>query len=103
MFNLFWCSKNPTSKILNSNGNGIGLFICKQICQGLGGDIEVHSSEDEQGSMFVFTMQAFRTQRNCLPDKTILKDMRFKSKKQGANSPSLLLMNSADVVSPVLR
>ena len=62
VFKLFWCSKNLASQTLNSNGNGIGLFICKQICQRLGGNIKV-SSDVGVGTMFTFTMNAFLTDR----------------------------------------
>ena len=37
--------------------NGVGLSICKRICQQLGGDIEVVSSPD-LGSCFKFSMAA---------------------------------------------
>ena len=36
-------SKLTTNSHLNPNGNGLGLNICKMICQSLGGDIEVTS------------------------------------------------------------
>ena len=57
VFDLFWQSKDEKSKSLNNNGQGIGLYICKQICKGLGGDIQVHS-EPSIGTTFVFTLEA---------------------------------------------
>ena len=36
-------SKLLANSKLNPNGNGLGLNICKMICQNLGGDIEVNS------------------------------------------------------------
>ena len=37
-------------------GNGVGLSICKMICESLNGDIRVYSILN-QGSFFVFTMK----------------------------------------------
>ena len=37
-------------------GNGVGLSICKQICEQFGGGISVESEKDI-GSTFTFTMQ----------------------------------------------
>ena len=34
-------SKLTANKEMNPNGNGLGLYICKQVCIILGGDIEV--------------------------------------------------------------
>ena len=39
-------------------GNGVGLSICKQICQQFDGDITV-SSVPQMGSTFTFTMKVF--------------------------------------------
>ena len=39
-------------------GVGVGLSICKLICESLGGDIQVYS-EPGKGSNFVFCMQVF--------------------------------------------
>ena len=50
-------TKNLESKIMNPYGNGIGLSICKKICQCLGGEISVKSVL-EKGSEFKFTMKA---------------------------------------------
>jgi len=55
IFKLFWCSSTPESMNLNSNGKGLGLYICKQICQGLGGDIKV-TSEQGHGTQFKFSL-----------------------------------------------
>ena len=56
VFNPFW--RNVIYKRLNNRGFGVGLSICKQICENLGGDIKVFS-ELNSGSKFVFTMQVF--------------------------------------------
>ena len=45
-------SKLEANAELNPNGIGLGLSICKVICNGLGGDIVV--SSDETGSKFIF-------------------------------------------------
>ena len=39
---------------MNVRGHGLGLSICKQICENLGGNITV-SSIQGHGSEFVFT------------------------------------------------
>ena len=54
---MFWCSKDSDSLSRNPTGNGVGLFICKQICEGLGGFIEVKSKINE-GSKFTFSIKA---------------------------------------------
>ena len=42
---------------MNPYGNGIGLSLCKKICQSLDGDIIVISLPGH-GSEFIFTMKA---------------------------------------------
>ena len=44
---------------MNPYGRGMGLSICKQICEGLGGTIKVKSAP-RLGSTFKFTMDVFR-------------------------------------------
>ena len=51
----------PFHKSLNQRrimGNGVGLSICKQICQKLDGDITAKSVQTK-GSTFTFTMRVF--------------------------------------------
>ena len=55
--NLLWRSNNSDHQRLNPDGQGIGLYISKQICQGLGGDVEL-TSVYRQGSCVTITMQA---------------------------------------------
>ena len=50
--------QNSRHSRLNPLGIGVGLSICKQICQHLGGDIRVHRSDDG-GCKFVFLMEVF--------------------------------------------
>ena len=45
---------------MNPYGNGIGLSICKRICDNLNGNISVKSIPNK-GSSFVFAMQVFNT------------------------------------------
>ena len=56
VFEPFYRSLNHYA--LNPTGVGVGLSICKQICQRLGGDIQV-MTEPNIGSKFVFTMEVF--------------------------------------------
>ena len=39
LFRPFWKSERKLNKQHNPRGNGLGLSICKQICQALEGDI----------------------------------------------------------------
>ena len=41
-------------------GNGVGLSICRKICQQFGGSISVESEKDK-GSTFTFTMKCYKT------------------------------------------
>ena len=49
LFNLF--GKLNENAHLNKQGTGLGLFISKQLCQSMGGDIQVKSRINE-GSIF---------------------------------------------------
>ena len=40
---------------MNVRGHGLGLSICKKICENLGGSIQVFSTQG-YGSEFIFTM-----------------------------------------------
>jgi len=44
---------------MNPYGNGIGLSICKQICEGLGGTIKA-KSQRSGGCTFKFTMKVYK-------------------------------------------
>lgn len=57
VFEGFLKTSNIESRNMNPYGNGIGLSLCKKICQGLGGDITVDSVLGI-GSTFKFTMKA---------------------------------------------
>ena len=58
VFDHFNRSRNSISRKMNPHGNGIGLSICKQICNKLDGDIKVKSVKGT-GSTFVFAMKVF--------------------------------------------
>ena len=47
------------SKNLNKDGNGVGLSVCKQICESMNGGIKVFS-EPGYGSRFIFRMKVFK-------------------------------------------
>ena len=49
----------PKSRKMNPYGNGIGLSICKQICEGLGGNIKA-KSQRSGGCTFKFTMKVYK-------------------------------------------
>ena len=64
------------SRAMNKHGNGVGLSICKRICESLGGGIEVQSKIGHK-TLFTFRMKAFKdldsfTDRDNMPsDQTI--------------------------------
>ena len=53
-------------RIANQMGNGVGLSICKQICQQLEGDIAVES-QPKKGTKFTFTMKVVLMNRDRVP------------------------------------
>lgn len=56
IFDGNFATRNIDSRALNPYSNGIGLSLCKQLCQSLDGDISV-KSEIGKGSIFSFTMK----------------------------------------------
>ena len=68
LFQNFFKTRNTESIRMNPYGNGIGLSLCKKICQGLDGDISV-SSMPGHGSEFIFTMKAFEVYTNASTQK----------------------------------
>ena len=61
MFKPF--SKLDANKHLNPNGSGMGLNICKLICNNLGGDIYVES-DGLTGTQFTFYVAVKRILEN---------------------------------------
>ena len=55
LFQPFFKSSDKNSQQLNSNGNGLGLYMSKQICNAAGGSLEFFS-QLMTGSTFKFTM-----------------------------------------------
>ena len=60
VFEPFTKTINIESQKLNRHGNGVGLSICKQICESLDGDISVKSKEGV-GSTFTFVMKVYKS------------------------------------------
>lgn len=58
IFNCFYQEENYLKRTVN--GVGIGLTICSQIIQSLGGTIWAHSAGKEQGSSIHFTLPVTR-------------------------------------------
>ena len=70
LFKPFFKSENKLNRQHNPRGNGLGLSICKQICQALEGDIWYEQLEDDQysfriGSTFAFKMKAYKSSQKC--------------------------------------
>eukprot|EP00347_Sterkiella_histriomuscorum_P009997 403339079 len=61
LFKVF--GKIKSSNCINKQGVGLGLNICKKICEFLGGQITIKSEED-QGSTFTFTINIDKI-KNC--------------------------------------
>lgn len=59
IFTAYFKTSNEASKAQNPNSNGLGLSICRQIANGLKGEIRV-KSEVEVGSQFFFEFLAER-------------------------------------------
>ena len=57
IFKPFFKTSDATSKEYNSSGHGLGLSICNQIAQGLGGQISFESKPGE-GTTFSFSFSA---------------------------------------------
>lgn len=48
--------KLQASQQMNTSGIGLGLFICRRICETFYGDIHLENSELNKGSTFQFKM-----------------------------------------------
>ena len=55
VFNPYYKTQNIHSQRLNTHGHGLGLNICKKICESLGGSIEVET-QLHIGSTFTFAI-----------------------------------------------
>ena len=89
-FDLFWCSKDADSLSRNPTGNGVGLFICKQICEGLRGSIEVKSKAGE-GSEFKFSIEARSLRENQfgMLSERVINQMEFEEVYEQVTRPAL--------------
>ena len=81
VFEPFWAS--PSSLSLNPYSNGVGLFICKQICESLDGDIKVESAP-ELGSKFTFTMAVFNNGNDSDSERQI-KSINYSSGNENSD------------------
>ena len=68
IFDGNFATKNQDSRALNPYSNGIGLSLCKQLCQSLDGNISV-KSEIGKGSIFSFTMKVKGTDDRGIDDE----------------------------------
>ena len=71
VFNLLWRSKSVANLKLNPDGQGIGLYISKQLCQSLGGDVDLMSVYN-QGCYVTITMRAY-------PNVSVAQEMTLSS------------------------
>ena len=77
-------TRNLESKRLNPYGNGIGLALCKEICQGLDGSISATSVLGE-GSTFTFTMKVLRAYQDGPGNELYLEVTDGQDGHQGKN------------------
>ena len=63
VFQPYYKSHNIHSQSLNLHGHGLGLNICKKICESLGGYIEV-KTQLHLGSIFTFAIDVSQI---CVP------------------------------------
>ena len=63
IFTPFFQTQNMQSRAMNPFGHGLGLNICKRICEKLEGDIKVHS-KIRKGSKFTFSIKTLFYQDN---------------------------------------
>ena len=84
VFTPFSRSNSQQSQAMNLMGNGMGLSICKQICEQLGGYIEV-KSVPYVGSSFIFRVKVF-----MVSNSSNFSSRRKKKKKVSSNKSELL-------------
>ena len=58
IFTPFYRSKEKKNRLMNSRGHGLGLYICKQICESLGGEFTVVSALNI-GSKFTMSINLY--------------------------------------------
>ena len=63
IFEPFMKPDSAQSQSLNKRGHGVGLSVCKQICESMHGGITVYS-EPGNGSRFTFRMKVFKVSTN---------------------------------------
>lgn len=71
IFTTFYRSKNKKNRLMNSRGHGLGLHICKNICESLGGDIQVESTLGV-GSKFTVSIRVYSVQQKLREDKQLV-------------------------------
>ncbi len=69
IFGLFTQADSSTTR--QFGGTGLGLTICKQLCQLMGGDIQAES-ELNKGSVFTFTVSVCHATPEDLPSKNTI-------------------------------
>ena len=72
IFTPFFQSKNETSQRMNKRTHGLGLYICKRICESLGGNLHVESQLGK-GSKFVARIRAYNVALGRKKNKNKLK------------------------------
>ena len=93
LFNLFGKvetqldNRQPTAEFVNSEGIGMGLYICKQIVENMGGSIDCYSAGEGCGSTFMFTMRMTELPTNSdRPGTLVSGKIQDRPKEQKANS-----------------
>lgn len=80
----------------NPNGNGLGLSICRNVANNLGGDLTFHSTIGE-GCTFVFAFEAAPTQGYTTPTPNgAPKSAQTKKKKHSKKLQSSIVLNTIE-------
>lgn len=68
LFKLFSLISKNDNGILRSEGIGLGLSICKQLIEFVGGEIQLHSQENEGTRVsFTFPFKCMKCSQNMNP------------------------------------
>lgn len=81
LFKRFWKQSGSTP------GNGLGLSICKEIADGLGGEIGMESAGEGRGSLFWFTLPVRPIESGAYPSAAPSAQGRREPAREAAPAP----------------
>ncbi|TNV84459.1 hypothetical protein FGO68_gene5675 [Halteria grandinella] len=92
LFQVFGKLKNTQST--NTSGIGLGLYICRQLCKALRGDIVLKSSEERVGTCFQFKVKTELIEESQMNERELLRD----SIRHQSSSSSMRLQSGAQLL-----